>query len=289
MSISSAHPRRRWRLVLVPTIAAAVLGLAVVGALVFIWPGLFGAGDRSKSPNTASLFRDVAAEAGIDFTYRNGEEAGHYSILETLGGGAALFDFDGDGLLDIFFTGGGDFEMTEEELLAASRRDKKKVVMPAIRGRPCKLYKNLGNWTFRDVTREVGLDGISFYTHGCAVADYDRDGWPDLLVTGYGRLALFHNEPIDAADANAGRRFREVTVEAGLLPPNHEQLTRQAYAEGKVPAHHFWSTSGAWADLDGDGYPDLYVCQYVNWSFANNPPCKGYTHGVERDVCAPKA
>src|SRR5205085_1662309 len=109
-------------------------------------------------------------------------------------------------------------------------------------------------------------DGISFYTHVAAVADYDRDGWPDLLVTGYGRLALIHNEP----DGRGGRRFVEVTRKAGLV--------------GGVS----WSTSAGWADLDGDGYPDLYVCQYVNWSFANNPVCGGYTANVVRDICPPR-
>jgi hypothetical protein len=98
------------------------------------------------------------------------------------------------------------------------------------------------------------------------VADYDNDGWPDLLVTGYGRLALFHNEK---DDRTGGRRFREVTKGAGLL------------------GGHFWGTSAAWADLDGDGYPDLYVCQYVDWSFANDPKCPGYSDEVPRDVCPP--
>src|SRR5262249_25881796 len=124
-----------------------------------------------------AFFRDVTADSGINFTYRNGEEAYHYSILESLGGGVGLIDYDGDGLLDIFLPGGGYFDGQE------------------IKGLPCKLYKNLGGWKFKDVTEDVGLAGPWWYTHGCAVADYDRDGWPDLLVTGYGRLALFHNEP----------------------------------------------------------------------------------------------
>ncbi len=197
------------------------------------------------------LYRDVTPRSGLDFTYRNGQEADHFAILESLGGGVALLDYDGDGLLDIFVTGGGYFDGPNKQ---------------QIKGYPSRLYKNLGNWKFRDVTKEVGLDQPLFYTHGCAVADYNRDGWPDLLVTGWGRMALYRNEP----DGKGGRRFVEVTKEAGL-------------PEG------LWTTSAAWADLDGDGYPDLYVCQYVNWSFANHPECVGYTSNVERDVCPPKS
>jgi hypothetical protein len=187
----------------------------------------------------------------VDFTYRNGEEAGQYSILESLGGGVGLIDYDGDGRLDIFLTGGGYFN--------GPKKDQPK-------GHPCKLYKNLGGWKFRDVTAETGLTDIPFYSHGVAVADYDRDGRPDLLVTGYGRLALFHNEPA----SDGGRRFVEVTRQAGLL---------------RGPA---WATSAAWGDLDGDGWPDLYVCQYVDWAPDNNPRCEGYSRQVERDVCSPK-
>src|SRR5438128_1853817 len=219
---------------------------------------VLGCSANDNSPNVppaetstvADIFLDRTPDSGIDFICRNGEEAGHYAILESLGGGVALFDYDGDGLLDIFLTGGGYFDGP----------DKKQ-----IQGHPCKLYKNLGGWKFQDVTKEVGLDGIAFYTHGAAVADYDRDGWPDLLVTGYGRVALFHNEP----DGAGGRRFREVTAAAGLL------------------GSHFWSTSAAWGDLDGDGYPDLYLCQYVDWSNDKDPTCGGYYPGIPRDVCPP--
>jgi hypothetical protein len=205
--------------------------------------------------NETPLFRDRTPGSGLDFTYRNGEEANHYAILESLGGGVALFDYDGDGLLDIFVTGGGYFDGPD---------------FHEIKGYPCKLYKNLGNWKFQDVTKEAGLDQPLFYTHGCAVADYDRDGWPDLLVTGWGRLALYHNEPVDPQNPNSGRHFVEVTRKAGVTD-------------------NLWSTSAAWADLDGDGYPDLYVCHYVNWSFRNNPPCPGYSDDVRRDICPPKS
>jgi RNA polymerase sigma factor (sigma-70 family) len=195
----------------------------------------------------AALFRDVTAAAGVDFTYRNGEEADQYTVLESLGGGVVLIDYDGDGLLDIFLPGGGEFVGEDKT---------------QIKGHPCKLYKNLGNFKFKDVTKQVGLDRIAFYTHGAAVADYDCDGWPDLLVTGYGGAALFRNEP----DGKGGRRFVDVTKKAGL--------------DGNL-----WSTSAAWADLDGDGFPDLYVCHYCDWSFKKHP--KFTPDGKNRDVCPP--
>jgi hypothetical protein len=178
------------------------------------------------------LYRDATAESGVDVTYRNGEDAGRYAILESLGGGVAVFDYDGDGRQDLFFPGGGFFDGP----------DKKKVS-----GYPPKLFRNLGDFKFEDATAAAGLATLAdnqpwFYSHGAAVGDYDRDGSPDLLMTGYGRVALWHNEP----GPGGVRRFREVTRAAGLLGP------------------HFWSSSAAFGDLDGDGLPDLYMCQYVN-------------------------
>ncbi len=199
----------------------------------------------SREDDGRALFRDITASSGIAFTYRNGAEAGHLSILESLGGGVALLDFDGDGKLDIFLPGGGSFEGKE------------------IRGRPCKLYRNLGG-KFDDASDRLHIDGGWFYNHGAAVGDYDRDGWPDLLLTGWDRLALFHNEPIDPGDAAKGRQLVDVAQRAGLTSRS-------------------WSSSAGWADFDGDGYPDLYVCHYVNWSFANHHRC-----GRPPDICPPK-
>jgi enediyne biosynthesis protein E4 len=234
---------------------ALLLGTAVLGGAACQRGEELSAVPEAPPPavevaRASALFRDLTAESGVAFAYRNGEEADRYTILESLGGGLALLDYDGDGLLDLFVPGGGYFDGPDHRVM---------------KGYPSRLYKNLGGWKFKDVTKEVGLDQPVFYTHGCAVADYDRDGWPDLLVTGWGRTALYHNEP----DGKGGRRFREVSKQAGL-------------AEG------LWSTSAAWADLDGDGFPDLYVCQYLDWSFANDPVCEGLTPDVRRDICSPK-
>src|SRR2546430_7788059 len=87
---------------------------------------------------------------------------------------------------------------------------------PAILGHPCKLYRNLGGWKFEDVTAQAGLNRDWFYTHGCAVADFDRDGWPDLLVTGWGRVVLLHNEASASVGSPKARRFVDVTAAAGL-------------------------------------------------------------------------
>ncbi len=235
--------------------------IAIVAGAAY-WKAMEGSGPpvlpepppykESPSASGPGWFREVTAGSGLDFTYRNGEEADQFSILETLGGGIALIDYDRDGLLDIFVAGGGYFDGP----------DKKQ-----IKGHPCKLYKNLGGFKFKDVTADVGLADLTWwYTHGAAVADYDRDGWPDLLVTGYGRLALLRNE--DDGKGHGGRRFVDVTNKVGLQ------------ADG-------WITSAGWADLYGDGFPDLYACRYVNWSFANDPLCPGVIPGVAREICAP--
>ena len=151
--------RPRWRFALLS------LSLAPVALL-----GCFGNGTPPATQpalaETRGYFADVTPGSGLAFTYRNGQEAGHYAILESLGGGVALLDYDGDGLLDVFVPGGGYFDGMKKQ---------------DIKGHPCKLYKNLGNGKFRDVTAEAGLERDWFYTHGCAVADHDNDGWPDQI------------------------------------------------------------------------------------------------------------
>lgn len=238
-----------------------LLGVAVVVALVLSlgwlqysnrppepFEALADSPETSEVTSGAPLFLDKTPNVGVSFTPKNGEEADNFAILEAPGCGVALFDFDGDGLVDVFFTGGGYFDGPDKQ---------------QIKGHPNGLFKNLGHWKFRDVTQDMGLDKPLFYSHGCAVADFNNDGWPDLLVTGWGQVALYQNKQ--------GKGFEEVSAKAGL-------------------PKGLWTTSAAWGDLDGDGYPDLYLCQYVNWSFANNPICPGYglRGGVAIDVCPPR-
>ena len=192
---------------------------------------------------TLARFTDVTDGSGVRFTYRDGQEAEHFTILESLGGGVALFDFDGDGALDIFLPGGGTFGPHNE-----------------IRGLPGALFHNDGACRYHDVTTSAVVEQAPFYSHGASAGDYDNDGFPDMLVTGYGGLVLFHNQ--------GDGTFVERAQSAGLTDT-------------------LWSSSAAWGDLDGDGILDLYVAHYVNWSFDNDPVCMTGDNR-QRDVCPPK-
>lgn len=196
-----------------------------------------------SSTATRARFVALADTSGIRFTYRDGQESGNFAILESLGGGVALFDFDGDGLLDVFLPGGGRYGQHNEILGLAGG-----------------LFHNDGALAFHETTTLAGVGQAPYYSHGAAVGDYNGDGFPDLLVTGYGGLQLFDNR--------GDGTFDEVSREAGL----NDTL---------------WSSSAAWGDLDGDGSLDLYVAHYVNWSFDNHPFCTA-PDGKGRDVCPPK-
>jgi hypothetical protein len=235
-------------------IAVAMAALGCTGETTSQIPAVAPTEKPLASDERSAWFRDVTADSGIDFTYVNGEEMNRFTLLESLGGGVGFIDYDRDGWLDVVLPGGGVFETQGT----------------SIHGRPTRLFRNLANGKFSDVSGECGLSGPEFYSHGCAVADYDRDGWPDFAITGYGRLALYHNE-----DNGRGKRtFVEVTRAAGL-------------------SDELWSTGAAWGDIDGNGYADLFVCHYADWSFENDPFCarknspdKNAT--AQRDVCPPQ-
>ena len=197
--------------------------------------------DDSAEPTTAAWFVDVAGQAGVSFVPRNGQEAGHCSILETLGVGVALFDYDRDGQWDLFVPGGGQFGPNRE-----------------IRGLRPALFRHDGEWHFREVTEPARVQAAPFYSHGAYAGDFDGDGFPDLLITGYHGLLLYHNQ--------GDGTFVEVARQAGLIS-------------------NAWSTSAAWGDMNGDGYLDLYLVHYVDWSFDKDPFCGPSPQ--RRDVCSP--
>ncbi|MFN9551623.1 MAG: FG-GAP repeat domain-containing protein, partial [Pirellulaceae bacterium] len=187
-------------------------------------------------------FADRSADSGIQVRYNDGREDEVYSIIESLGGGLAAFDYDCDGHVDLAYAEGGRFRAEQKEVV----------------GLPGWLYQGLGDWRFRPVLQQSRLDLSRHYQHGVHVSDFDNDGFPDLLVTGYGGLQLWHN----VGDGT----FQEVASVVGLVDPN-------------------WSSTAAWGDLEGDGDLDLLVAHYADWSFDNNPPC--VVRGV-RDVCGPR-
>jgi hypothetical protein len=124
----------------------------------------------------------------------------------------------------------------------------------------CALYHNNGDGTFTDVTEKAGVGGAGHYGQGVAVGDFDNDGYPDLYVTGYGRAILYHN--------NGDGTFTDVTAKAGVAD------------EGN------WSTSAGWFDYDKDGFLDLVVTNYIEWSPKNNIYCGEHRPGY-RAYCNP--
>ena len=144
---------------------------------------------RTELPRPRIHFEDIADEAGLKFRHVSGTAEGKRYILETTGSGVALFDFDSDGLLDIFLVNGQPWTLPETGPAPTSR-----------------LFRNLGNLRFEDVTRESGLLHTG-WGQGVCVGDYDNDGFDDLLVTHYGPDLLYRNED--------GNGFRDVTAEAG--------------------------------------------------------------------------
>ncbi len=198
---------------------------------------------KPRPPKPDDWFEEVAKQSGFDFAYRNGREGNQYTLLESTGGGVALLDYDLDGDIDIFCTAGG--RIADEPF--------------AVTGLPIGLFRNDGDWSFVDVTEQAGLKIPIDYSVGCAVGDFDRDGFPDVFVTCYGRSRLFRN--------TGQGEFLDATAALGKG------------VEG-------FRTAAAFADYDGDGCADLYVVGYVDTSDELNANC-GQGQGSRREVCGP--
>jgi hypothetical protein len=224
---------------------ALPVAIALAAATWLCWPRPAPPPALAPTPGVP-WFVDVTARAGIDFVHFDPATPTHY-IHETMGSGLGWIDFDGDGWLDLFCIQNGPLFP-----------DNHSGPLPS-----CKLFRNNADGSFTDVTHAVGLDKISGFAMGCAVGDFDNDGFDDLVVTCLGHIFLFHNEP----GGPLGRHFVDVTEKSGLKNP-------------------FWGTSCGWGDIDGDGFLDLYVCNYVQADLAHYQPCIHDKTGLTI-LCAP--
>ena len=216
-----------------------VVGLCCMGTL----------GARPAPPNVE--FVDVTEAVAIDFAHENSPTSSKY-LIETMGGGVALLDYNNDGRLDVFFTNGAKLEepMREGRLPDKSERRFWN-----------RLYAQTDKGTFADVTEKAGLTGTAqgHYGMGAAVGDYDNDGFVDLFVTNFGGNTLFRNR--------GDGTFADVTKSAGVGGGG-------------------WSASAGFFDFDNDGRLDLFVTRYLSWTFQKNRPCGENKPGY-RAYCHP--
>jgi len=204
------------------------------------------AGDERAAP--AVPFQDETRTAGLDFVYRTGAE-GALHLPEIMGGGAALFDFDGDGSLDLYLVQGGRLGPRGEPR-AGGGHDELWINHPLTDARGRRHAR------FVDASAEAGL-APGGYGMGVTTGDYDNDGWTDVFVTGYGGARLLRNRE--------GRRLEDVTASAGLSDDG-------------------WSVSASFVDFDGDGRLDLFLPRYVQYA-----PVRCRLPSSRPDYCGPRS
>jgi len=188
---------------------------------------LFLAAAGGQAPPASIRFEEVSAQAGVNFTHSFGaEKLG--SLVESTGAGAVWFDYNNDGLMDLYVVSGKD--------LGKGMHPYPFRKPPAVAPHN-HLFRNDGNGKFTDVTEKAGVAG-DLFSMAAIAADYDNDGHTDLLVTGYGRVILYRNK--------GDGTFEDVTEKAGI----------------KVPG---WSIGATWLDYDRDGCLDLFIGRYVKF------------------------
>jgi len=200
------------------------------------------------------LTGSTPAESPIQFAYQPIDfrlescETPERHAPETMAGGVAVFDYNNDGKLDIFFTNGADIGTLKKDSPKYSNR----------------LFENDGTGHFRDVTAKAGLAGTGYDT-GVAIGDYDNDGYEDIFVGGVYHNTLYHN--------NGDGTFTDVTKKAGL-------------PTGPDPQYGpLWSVGGAWVDVNNDGLLDLLIVNYLKWDGSKEPVCMDKDH---KEYCHPK-
>ena len=175
----------------------------------------------------------------IDFRLDNSETPLAHAP-ETMAGGVAIFDYNNDGKLDVFFTNGASIDTLQKDSPQYSDR----------------LFENDGHGHFTDVTQKAGLAGTGFDT-GVAIGDYDNDGYEDVFVAGVYRNTLYHN--------NGNGTFTNVTTKAGFNKPDSE-------------FGPLWAVAAAWVDVNNDGLLDLVVINYLKWDAKTEPDCEVFGH-----------
>lgn len=214
-------------------------------------------GDPLKSPPTPApqtvspvAFTDITAASRINFKHHASPTSRKY-LMEAMGAGIALLDFDNDGRLDIFFTNGA---RLEDPMPSANAQPDKRD--PRFWNR---LYQQKPDGTFADVTERGGLAGVG-YSMGAAAGDFDADGFTDLYVTAYGANILYRNR--------GDGTFEDVSKKSGV-------------------AGGGWSTSAGWLDYNNDGRLDLFVARYMDWDFARGDLYCGEQRPGLRAYCHP--
>jgi enediyne biosynthesis protein E4 len=186
------------------------------------------------------VFGDISEKSGLaSWTHKMGRPTKDY-IIETKGSGVCLLDYDNDGWLDIYIVNGSTLDALNGKAAAPYAA----------------LFHNNHDGTFTDVSAKAGVTN-GRWGFGCAVADYDNDGWPDLYVSNFGKNRLYHN--------NHNGTFTDLGEKAGVTLGN-------------------WSTGATWGDYDGDGRLDLFVAGYLHWDW-DNPPAKGGEGGSSNSFC----
>lgn len=216
-------------------------------ASLFVLTALSVAQSTGTSPKPSPIHFDLET---LRVRLENDETPAR-NAPETMPGGVAIFDYNGDGRPDIFLTNGAN--------IATLKKDSDKYRNH--------LFRNDGNGKFTDVTEQAGLGGTG-YDMGVAVGDYDNDGHPDLFVAGLHHSTLYHN--------NGDGTFTDVTVKSGLdASLNHPDPEFGS----------FWAITAAWVDVNNDGLLDLVVANYMQWQYSATPLC---SYGGMTDYCSPK-
>lgn len=216
-----------------------------------VWAGaIFGLTLTAVVPNEQAPVRyvDITTHSNLRFLHRNSATPSKF-LIETMTGGVALFDYDNDGWLDVFFVNGAK--------LRDNQTDQAPLEKPGEEFWN-RLFRNNHDGTFVDVTTKAGLQGTG-YGMGAATGDYDNDGDTDLFVTNYGTGVLYRN--------NGDGTFSDAT------------------ASSKLAAQGFLTSAGFF-DYNHDGNLDLFVCRYMEWNFASNIYCGSKTEDG-RSYCHP--